>query len=103
MKVLIFGHTIHAYNFDKKDMERRGDETVSRNKITQAEYNIKVGAMILQYHLNRCDYDVERALQSYNFGEGNMRKLGNTNWKEKGSSLGIGDPEYMGTCFLIFT
>lgn len=87
-----FGHTIHAYNFDKKDME---DETVSRNKITQAEYNIKVGAMILQYHLNRCDYDVERALQSYNFGEGNMRKLGNTNWKEKRSSLGIGDPEYI--------
>lgn len=88
---IIFGHTIHAYNFDK---EKEEDLTISKSQITDVGYNIKVAAMLLQYHLKHYNYDIEKALQAYNFGEGNMRKLG-SNWKASRKTLGVGDPEYI--------
>ncbi len=86
-----FGSTIHTYNFNKNKEE---DFTISSSKINDASYNIKTGAILLQYQLEKCDYDVAKAVQSYNFGEGSMRRLG-SNWRNNRKSLNIGDPEYM--------
>lgn len=86
-----FGSTMHTYNFNKNKEE---DFTISSSKINDASYNIKTGAILLQYQLEKCDYDVAKAVQSYNFGEGSMRRLG-SNWRNNRKSLNIGDPEYM--------
>lgn len=105
------GKELTAYNFDT-GME----ETIVVNKgdLTNVDYNIKVGAMIFQGVLEQYNYNIPLALQAYNFGYGNIKKMLNTcfastgvnidemiddvnhtEWMNYRNFLGVGDGNYV--------
>ena len=66
------GKSLKAYNFEKKQYEKI---IVDSKKLSDLEYNIKVGCMIYQENLRYMNYNPLLALQSYNMGYGNMDKV----------------------------
>lgn len=63
---------LSAYNFNTKEMETI---VINESKLSDVEYNIKVGCMILQTNLKAMNYNTLAAIQTYNMGYGNMRKI----------------------------
>ena len=63
---------ISAYNFETESIERF---TVTSSLIKDVETNIKIGCMILQNNLKYMKYNIIAAIQSYNMGYGNMKKI----------------------------
>lgn len=63
---------LSAYNFNTKEMETI---KVDESRLSDVEYNIKVGCMILQTNLKAMNYNTLAAIQTYNMGYGNMNKI----------------------------
>ena len=63
---------LSAYNYETCSMEHI---IVDVNKLSDLDYNIKIGCMILQNNLEYMNYNVFAATQSYNMGYGNMKKI----------------------------
>lgn len=60
---------ISAYNFDTNSTEKI---YVTKQKISDLDYNIKFGCMYFQNCLEYMNYNVVAAVQCYNMGKGNM-------------------------------
>ncbi len=88
--------------------------TVTPESLEDLDTNIKIGTMILQNSLEMQNYNIPLALQTYNFGPGNMSKALNmceelsgvtvaemknnmqeTEWRYYRKFLDIGDPYYV--------
>lgn len=66
------GSEICAYNFETKTCEKF---IINGNQLGDISYNIKVGCMVLQNSMEYMNYNIPAALQCYNMGYGNMRKI----------------------------
>ncbi len=84
------GSIIKAYNFETGSID---EEEISKDKLNNVSTNIKIGTMMLQSLLDKYNYDIPKAIQAYNFGSGNMAKLGN-NWMGSREYIKEGDPLY---------
>lgn len=63
---------LSAYNFVTGQYEK---VIVNVNDLSDLEYNIKIGTMILQNTLTYMNYNLCAAIQCYNMGYGNMRTI----------------------------
>ncbi len=103
-KSVHIGTTVSAYNVETGENE---SIEVTAENLQDLETNIRVGTMILQNCLKEKNYNIPLALQTYNFGPGNISELENidvdsmindptnSEWMRYRSFLGIGDPEYV--------
>lgn len=66
------GSTLKAYNFETGKME---SVKVTKEAIEDLETNIQIGTIILRNNIEANNYNIVLALQSYNFGPGNMAKV----------------------------
>ncbi|MBQ8131936.1 MAG: transglycosylase SLT domain-containing protein, partial [Bacilli bacterium] len=64
--------SISAYNFETGQMET---VKITKEKLNNLETNIQIGSMILRSNMEANNYNIPLALQSYNFGPGNMNKV----------------------------
>lgn len=64
--------SITAYNFETNSYETI---TITEEKLKDVDFNIKASTMILQDYLNKYNYNIPIALQTYNIGPGNMNKV----------------------------
>lgn len=85
-----FGKEITAYNFKLGQLETI---KVDENMVSDLNYNIKVSSMILQNHLEYYNYNIPIAVQAYNYGDANMKKLGD-DWINDRKYIDSGDPKY---------
>ena len=63
------GQPLTAYNFETKAWEKI---TVNGSRLSDLDYNVKVGCMIFQLSLRDMNYNILGAVQNYNMGYGNM-------------------------------
>ena len=63
---------IKAYNFETGEMEKFH---ITLDKIKDLDTNIKVGAMMLRSKIDSFDNNLPLAIQSYNYGNGNVSKV----------------------------
>lgn len=63
---------LRAYNFQNHSWE---EIVVDGNKLSDLEYNIKIGCMIFQSYLKQMDYNICAAIQAYNMGCGTVERL----------------------------
>ena len=110
-KAVHIGENISAYNFNTNEVETIN---INDNNIRDLDTNIKIGAMILRDCIEKSNYNIPLALQTYNFGSGNMNKVLNAcsynedisveemtnnpiknNWLNYRNFLNTGDPEYV--------
>jgi len=63
---------ISAYNFETG---KRETFKINPEKLSNIEYNIKVGCMVLQNTMEYMDYNTLAAVQCYNMGYANMKKI----------------------------
>lgn len=63
---------LSAYNYETGTME---NIVVDVNRISELDYNIKIGCMILQSNMEYMNYNTFAAVQCYNMGYGNVRKI----------------------------
>ena len=87
----LHGHNLHAYNFETGEYET---ENINGSMITDPDYNIKLGTMLLQYFLQEFDYNIPRAVTAYNMGDGNLLKLSKDNWMNERDHIMNADPEF---------
>lgn len=66
------GSTLSAYNFETGEIDKI---KVTQEAIEDLETNIKIGTIILRNNIEQHNYNIPLALQSYNFGPGNMSKV----------------------------
>lgn len=66
------GNRISAYNFLNENIDSM---IVDEKSLSDVEYNIKVGCMIFQNNLKMMNYNTLAAIQCYNMGYGNMKKI----------------------------
>lgn len=66
---------VTAYNFNTNSWETK---VISKDEVSDVFENIKVGCMILQTILREQEYNVPRAIQSYNYGTNYMETVLNT-------------------------
>lgn len=66
---------VKAYNFDTNSWETK---IISKDEVSDVFENIKVGCMILQNAFREQEYNVPRAIQSYNYGTNYMEAVLNT-------------------------
>ena len=78
------GEKLSAYNFNTKKMETI---TVDEKSLSNIDYNIRVGCMILQTNLKYMNYNTLAALQSYNMGYGSMQRILNAYSIQCGKSV----------------
>lgn len=64
--------TISAYNFATGEIETFN---VQSERLSDVDYNIKIGCMILQNNMLNMRYNTLAAIQCYNMGYGNMQKI----------------------------
>ena len=102
---------VQAFNFETNEVDTI---YVTEDKLQDLETNIQIGTMILRTCIENNDYNVPLALQTYNFGPGNMQKVlnacgenenieiskmrenpNNNDWLQYREFLGIGDPQYI--------
>ena len=76
--------SLTAYNYQTKKYETI---KVSESELSNIDYNIKVGCMIFQNTLKYMDYNVVAAVQCYNMGYGNMKKILNAYSNQTGKSI----------------
>ena len=74
------GSTLKAYNFETCEMDYI---KVTQDALEDLETNIQLGTIILRNNVEANDYNIALALQSYNFGPGNMSKVINVCREEK--------------------
>ena len=74
-KKIHIGTTVSAYNFETKEIEKI---KVTEDNLKDIESNIQIGSMILRGYIENNNYNIPLALQTYNFGPGNMQKVLNT-------------------------
>ena len=110
-KQVHIGTNTSAYNFNTNNMETI---TITEDSLNNLDTNIKIGAMLLRQSIEKYNYNIPLALQTYNFGQGNMNKVLDTcsqqenisveemtntptynNWLNYRNFLNIGDPEYV--------
>ncbi len=110
-KSVHIGTTVKAYNVQTHEYE---SIEVTEDNLQDLETNIQVGTMILQNCLKEKNYNIPLALQTYNFGPGNMSKVlhtcsdleeisvesmiddpTNDEWMNYRSFIGVGDPQYV--------
>ena len=110
-KAVHVGNTVKAYNFETNQMETI---TVTKEKLNDIELNIQIGTMILREYIENNNYNIPLAIQTYNMGPGNMRKVLNTcsdlekidvstmknnptnnKWLNYRSFLNVGDSKYV--------
>lgn len=103
--------TVSAYNVQTGQMD---SIYVTQEAIEDLETNIKIGAMIFRNKLEEYNYNIPLALQSYNFGSGNMANslamcsdienipmdelksdITNPAWLNYRAYLGVGDSQYI--------
>ena len=79
---------LNAYNFETQSWDHI---IVDESKLSDLEYNVKVGCMIFQTYLNDKNYNIIAAIQSYNMGIGSVDKIlryyGSQNNKTKNEVL----------------
>lgn len=63
---------LKAYNFETNSLE---EIVVDENRLSELDYNIKIGCMILQSNMEYMNYNAFAAVQCYNMGYGNVRKI----------------------------
>ena len=66
------GDTVRAYNFETGQTDA---VEVTIENIEDLETNIQIGTIMLRNRLEENNYNIPLALQSYNFGIGNMNKV----------------------------
>ena len=66
------GDTVRAYNFETGKMDA---VEVTIENIEDLETNIQIGTIMLRNRLEENNFNIPLALQSYNFGIGNMNKV----------------------------
>ncbi len=71
-KAVWVNSSISAYNFETGQVET---VKITQDKLNDLESNIQIGSMILRYNMEANNYNIPLALQSYNFGQGNMNKV----------------------------
>ena len=106
-KNVFINKTISAYNFETNEMDK---VNITRDTLEDLETNIKVGTIILRNNLEQNNYNIPLALQSYNFGPGNMSKvfeaagitkddarsnITNPKWLDDREVVHAGDPKYI--------
>lgn len=69
------GSTVSAYNFETQEIDK---VKITQEAIEDLETNIQIGTIILRNRLEENNYNIPLALQSYNFGAGNMSKVINS-------------------------
>lgn len=97
------GEKLSAYNFDTKSIETI---VVNEKSLSDVNYNIKVGCMILQTVFKYMNYNTLAAVQCYNMGHGHMDKILNAYSAESGKSKeeilnDVTDTKWMGYRTLI--
>lgn len=93
------GKQISAYNYEKGQYDTF---TIDNNKIEQLETNIQIGCMYFQNCLKFMDYNIPAAIQTYNYGTGNMGNVlkvyagitGKTKQEVLGDQYDVGWLEY---------
>lgn len=87
--------TISAYNYETGEKDTI---TIDDNAMKDLYTNIKLGCMIMQANLKAMDNNPIAALQSYNYGYGNMMKVINTYATLKGKTKDeiLNDPSDLG-------
>lgn len=73
-----------AFNYNTNSYETI---TVEENRLSDVYYNIKVGCMIFQNNLKEMKNNVIAAIQCYNMGATNMRKVLETYSNQTGKSI----------------
>ena len=82
--------TISAYNFRTNEEET---VTITKEKASTLEYNIKYGCMLFQNALREQNYNVPRAIQCYNYGSTYMDQVISECCRDTGYSRSdISDP-----------
>lgn len=66
------GSEISAYNFETEKYDKF---TITNDMAKNLETNIQIGCMYFQNCLGYVNYNIPLAIQTYNFGIGNMRKV----------------------------
>lgn len=66
------GEKLKAYNYETKSYETI---TVNEKDLSDVFYNIKVGCMYFQNCMDYMDNNIIAAIQCYNYGYGNMKKV----------------------------
>lgn len=78
------GASLNAYNFN----EKKWDEiVVNENDLSDLNYNVKIGCMILQDYLNHMNYNIPAAVQSYNMGYNCVNSLISQYCSDEGKEL----------------
>lgn len=109
------GKEISAYNFETGKYDKF---VVNNDMIENVDTNIQLGCMIFQNCLDYVDYNIPMAVQCYNYGIGNMRKvidvyanasgqtredvIANQNdagWLEYRDIINVGDTNYLNNVF----
>ena len=80
----LIGYKITAYNFETNSYETI---TADLNDLQNVETNIKIACMILQNKFKLYDYNILLAIQGYNMGQGNIRKVLNLYMTESNKEL----------------
>ena len=105
------GSTVTAYNFETGEMDTI---PITAENLQDLETNIQIGTMLLRNCLEDNNYNIPLALQTYNFGPGNMQEVlsacsyldgidentlrtnpDTTNWLNYREFLNTGDPLYV--------
>ena len=98
--------TITAFNYEKKDYETI---IVTEEKLKDLEFNIRTGCIIFQQCLKNSNYNLCLAIQMYNYGYGNTKKIlkkcygenfdfnniTNNEWLEYRTNISEGDNLYL--------
>ena len=110
-KSVHIGSKVRAYNFET---HKTDEILVTEENLQDLETNIQIGTMILRTCIEDNHYNIPLALQTYNFGPGNMNSVlsmcsdlehieetelrtspEKSDWLQYRSFLNIGDPQYV--------
>ena len=116
---MYFFEKLSAYNFETNTRE---NIIVNEKSLSNVDYSVKVGCMILQTVFKYMNYNTLAAVQCYNMGYGNMHKIFNayscdsgksvdeilndvtdTNWMNYRYIIKKGDQEYIENVFKKFS
>lgn len=103
--------TVKAYNFETGEIDKI---KVTEEAIKDLETNIQIGTIIIRNRLEENNYNIALALQSYNFGIGNMNTVinncsdstgllksdirnncTNPEWLNYRNTISVGDSQYI--------
>lgn len=78
------GQTISAFNFNTNEQEKI---TITKEKLKDLDFNIKVACMHFQKCLIDSNYDLNVAIQMYNYGYGNILETFRLYYKDNNITL----------------